>query len=259
MSRIFLSHANNDREFVEEELLGLLKALGFEPWFAEEDIRTSEHWEQSILRGLRRSDWFLLVMSPSAAKSEWVKRELSWAMSERVGRIIPILIEDCEPVDFHIGLPRIQHADFRADRKVARETLIKLMVDEEYSPLRRLRTIAGEWKGAIHQDKGPKGQAIEYRLTGTLDVYRNMITGEFAYSVSLEDSAIEARMIASGKSFYDRFIQLNYEPKDPGAIHFGTMILEVSAKGNTASGYFTGYGATSEGLITGRVTLHKTV
>ena len=48
MARLFISHATIDRKFVEEELLGLLRDLGFDPWFAETDIQTSEQWERSI-------------------------------------------------------------------------------------------------------------------------------------------------------------------------------------------------------------------
>jgi len=134
MSKLFISHASSDREFVELELMGLLTALGFDVWFAEEDISTAEHWERSILDGLKKSDWFVLVMSPRSERSEWVKDELSWAIDERQGRIIPILIDDCDSREFHIRLPRIQYIDFRDDRKVAREKLIKLLVDKTYQP-----------------------------------------------------------------------------------------------------------------------------
>src|SRR5262245_54988941 len=100
MARLFISHATADRKFVERELLGLLRALGFDPWFAESDIRTSEQWERMILGALRSSKWFVLVMSPKSAVSEWVKDELAWAIEEAPDYIVPILIEDCNPRDF---------------------------------------------------------------------------------------------------------------------------------------------------------------
>jgi hypothetical protein len=82
MSKLFISHSTSDRKFVEDKLAGLLKALGFDVWFAENDIKTAEQWERSILAGLESSDWFVLVMSPRSAKSEWVKDEVNWAIEE---------------------------------------------------------------------------------------------------------------------------------------------------------------------------------
>lgn len=137
MARLFVSHATADRKFVESELLGLFRALGFDPWFAESDIRTSEQWERMILGALRSSKWFVLVMSPKSAVSEWVKDELAWAIEEAPDYIVPILIDDCNPRDFHIRLSRIQHLDFRQNPKEAREQLIRLLVDKEYKPFVR--------------------------------------------------------------------------------------------------------------------------
>lgn len=134
MPRLFISHATADRKFVECELLGLLRALGFDPWFAEEDIQTTDQWERSILGALKSSKWLVLVMSPRSALSEWVKDEISWAIDELPGKIIPILIEDCELRDFHIRIPRLQYLDFRQNLREAREELVKLLVDEEYKP-----------------------------------------------------------------------------------------------------------------------------
>jgi hypothetical protein len=137
MSKLFISHATSDRKFVEDELKGLLAALGFQVWFAEEDIKTAEHFERAILNGLQTSEWFVLIMSPRSSKSEWVKDEISWAIEEMPGRIIPIMLEDCNPRDFHIRLPRIQYIDFRNNKKDACERLIRLLVDAEYKPYLR--------------------------------------------------------------------------------------------------------------------------
>jgi len=136
MSKLFISHATADRQFVEHDLIGLLNALGFETWIAEETIQTAEHWERAILSGLEESKWFVLVMSPASAVSEWVKDEVNWAIEKRPGGIIPILIADCNPRDFHIRLPRIQVVDYLRDSRKAVQTLIKRLVDAEYRSVR---------------------------------------------------------------------------------------------------------------------------
>lgn len=132
MSKLFISHASSDRQFVDEELTGLLNALGFDVWYCVENIKTGSQWEQDIKTGLEKSDWFILVMSPDASGSEWVKDEITWALTYRPKRIIPIMARECKPVDIHLRLERIQYIDFINEPKKSREKLIKVLVDKEY-------------------------------------------------------------------------------------------------------------------------------
>jgi serine/threonine protein kinase len=124
-SLVFVSHATRDRGFVEQEIIGFLESHGIETWYSINDVPSSSYWERTILKGLEISDWFLLVMSPRSAQSEWVKDEVHWAVDKRPRRIFPVLIEACDPHDFHIRLARIQHVDFREDREKARQNLLK--------------------------------------------------------------------------------------------------------------------------------------
>lgn len=133
MSKLFISHASADRQFVDDELVGLLKALGFEAWYGNKDIQTGEDWERSIRSGLESSQWFILVVSPESSKSDWVKGEVGWAMRARPNRIIPIQIGDCDVAEIHIRLPRVQMIDFRVNQKRAREDLIRILVQKEYN------------------------------------------------------------------------------------------------------------------------------
>jgi hypothetical protein len=135
MASLFISHGSADRRFVEEELIGLFRALGFESWYAEEDIASAEEWERSIQRGLEASKWFVLVMSRTAASSNWVKAEAAWAVKRRSGTIIPILLDDVTPEQFNILLGTIQYVDYRGGKtKNGRERLINLLINAEYRP-----------------------------------------------------------------------------------------------------------------------------
>src|SRR5262245_46867965 len=112
MPKVFISHSTEDRTLVRKQILDPLFRAGIEIWYSVDSIRTADHWERTILQGLQGCDWFLVVLSPRAAKSEWVKDELHWAMEERQGRVIPVLIEPCDLRQFHIRLPRIQVLNF---------------------------------------------------------------------------------------------------------------------------------------------------
>ena len=127
MSRVFISHSSRDRAIVEEQIIRPLTEAGIVTWYAKDDIRTAEEWERSIVRGLIECEWFLLVMSRSAAESRWVRSEVHWAFDERQGRIIPVMIEECEPIAFHLMMRQIQCIDFRADTVSATRQVVALL------------------------------------------------------------------------------------------------------------------------------------
>lgn len=79
--QIFISHANADRKFLER-LSRLLADHHLRFWHSRKDIRGAQQWHDEIGAALRKCDWFLIVLSPSAVKSKWVKRELAFALQE---------------------------------------------------------------------------------------------------------------------------------------------------------------------------------
>src|SRR5260370_23803170 len=86
-ARVFISHSAKDHEFVAKEIDSFLTNHGVETWFAEDEIRTADRWERAILQGLKACDWFLVVMSPRSAESDWVRNEVTWAFKNRLGKI----------------------------------------------------------------------------------------------------------------------------------------------------------------------------
>jgi hypothetical protein len=259
MPSCFISHSTQDRLFVENELTGLLKAVGIDAWYSRESITTSEQWERSILAGLESSDLFLLVMSRSSAKSDWVKDELAWAMTYRGDRIIPVSIEPCEPTAFHIRLPRLQVLDFTQDQIRARQRLVEVLVNFVYkAAARRAAAITGEWAADIHQVRGPDGTPIDYRAKFVLIVSGPTISGEMIVCNPIQNDVPELNFRFSAGFFHDRFLQLSYVAVDPERIQFGAAILQLDDSGRTMEGMFVGYGALSRAIINGTMKLRKT-
>lgn len=258
MSHCFISHAAADRVFVEGELLGLCRAVGVDPWYARESIQTGEQWERSILAGLEASEWFIVVMSQASALSEWVKNELAWAMDHRPGRIIPLMIQDCAPTDFHLRLSRLQYIDFHTDPQQGRERLITLLIDAKYRPIRRANAIVGNWTGHWHQHASPHyPEGVVGSITVTLNVNPTSIEGSLSADLPYGDHLLHLHFTVTGGFFYERFLQIIYTSTDPGAIQFGSAIMELGADGRTMSGHYVGYGAQSESIVTGRAELTK--
>jgi hypothetical protein len=128
MVRVFVSHSGHDRPFVEDEIVPLLQAHGVGTWYCREEVLAGEDFERAIFRGLADCDWFLLVLSPAALASAWVRREVAWAAEHRTGRLVPVLLADCHPEQLHLGLQTIHRLDFRlpAERHAARKELLRV-------------------------------------------------------------------------------------------------------------------------------------
>jgi len=122
---VFVSHSTKDRKWVEKEIIKLLTDNNIKPWYSRSSIETSTQWEREILSGMESCDWFLIVISPKAEKSEWVKDELNWALHHRPNRIIPVMKAESNLWEFHIRLPRIQHIDFTREIRKSKAALIQ--------------------------------------------------------------------------------------------------------------------------------------
>jgi len=124
MPDVFISHCSKDRPFVERELVSLLEYFSITTWYCREEITGGQQWEDRIEEGLNACPWFLVALSPQAERSEWVKREVAWAVRNRKGRIRPVIIETCRPEQVHEDLYRTHHVDFRtATPEVGRSLL----------------------------------------------------------------------------------------------------------------------------------------
>jgi outer membrane protein OmpA-like peptidoglycan-associated protein len=159
MPLVFISHAAKDRSFVERELIPLLRQHRIEIWYATQDISSAAEWESAIRNGLERCDWLLLVLSPDAIASRWVKAEANWALSHREGRVIPLLHRNCTPEQLDLRLRLIQYIDYRQDRHLARARLIALWP-------------AGTPRGVIHDPRinTKKWLLLSLLLAGTVSL-----------------------------------------------------------------------------------------
>jgi len=233
MSKLFISHTSADRALVEREFLGLLRALGFDTWFAEEDIQSADHWERSILSGLEDSKWFVLIMSTDSAVSEWVKDEVSWAIEKRPETIIPILIDDCNPRDIHIRLPRIQHIDYRIDSTQALHNLIKRLVNAEYVPNpveANRRDLTGQWVSAV--------QPVYYAAGNQWHIQYVQITYSpkgYAVKTVKAEGKLQWRMEA--KLVANTFLVGPWSSRRKSSQSHGYMSLQISRNGQYMFGH----------------------
>jgi hypothetical protein len=264
MTRCFISHSSKDRAFVEEELIGVFDALGLEPWYSKEDINAAEEWERSIKKGLESSEWFAVVLSPRSQSSSWVRDEVHWAFSHRGGRIIPILLEECDPQEVHLRLPRVQHIDYSRQPKKAQLTLIRTIRDALDGLVIRSPAISGEWAGVVYQYDSMDSEPSEFVAEATLIADRKSISGriQVQFPEKLKrpidgPGPLSVQFKVTGGLMYERYLQLNYLSEDPAVVQFGAWIMELDDHAQELTGRYIGYGAYSKTIVFGLTKLTK--
>src|SRR5690348_3364849 len=101
--RIFISHSHIDNEFGTRLAQDLSHVLGAESavWY---DVLGGLHggdtWWEKILDELTARNVFIVVLSPEAIQSPWVRDEINLARSQKNSRegkkIIPLLYRECK-------------------------------------------------------------------------------------------------------------------------------------------------------------------
>lgn len=110
---VFVSHSSKNLVFTER-LVGILNRYDVHHFYSKKNILGAQEWHDEIGAALARCDWFLLILSPESVKSEWVKRELLYALrSPRFkGRIVPLIHKVCDQDRLSWTLAAFQHIDF---------------------------------------------------------------------------------------------------------------------------------------------------
>jgi hypothetical protein len=113
---VFLSHSSRDQRFTLR-LAEVLRGHGVPVWYSGTEILGAQQWHDQIGAALRRCDWFVVILSPSSVKSEWVRRELLFALNDRryKERITPLLHRPCNPETLSWTLSGFQRVDFTTD------------------------------------------------------------------------------------------------------------------------------------------------
>jgi hypothetical protein len=112
-TRIFVSHSHHDVEFCRGFVEGL-RAHQLDVWYDEHNLGSGV-LREVIEREMLARDTFLVILSPTALQSPWVRREWHAALDlEDAGQlhiIVPVLAEPCEIPLMLRGYKRIQARD----------------------------------------------------------------------------------------------------------------------------------------------------
>jgi FOG: HEAT repeat len=122
---VFISYSSKDRSFVEQ-LANDLVACGVTVWWDKGEMMVGDSLNKKIQRGISKSAWLAIVLSPHSVTSPWVEKELSAAhvreLEKREVFILPILYRDCE---IPLFLRDKIYADFRVSYKEGLSALLE--------------------------------------------------------------------------------------------------------------------------------------
>jgi hypothetical protein len=91
--RIFISHSSKDK-LLARQLAQRLSAAGLSVWIPEDKILPGDNWAKKVGQALEESDLMVVLVTPHAFETEWLKEEIQYALTaERYqGRLIPVFL-----------------------------------------------------------------------------------------------------------------------------------------------------------------------
>ena len=116
----FISYSSQDQAFAER-LHADMRAKDLRCWYAPEDLKIGDRFEERIEESIRVFDKVMIVLSEASVESRWVEREVN-AAREREDRekrtvLFPIRIDDAvmnAPQPWAADIRRMRHiGDFR--------------------------------------------------------------------------------------------------------------------------------------------------
>ncbi|MBN1508653.1 MAG: toll/interleukin-1 receptor domain-containing protein [Sedimentisphaerales bacterium] len=90
--KVFISYAHEDKE-IAKRLVRQLEDAGLEVW-DDSSILPGDNWAEKISQALKESQAMVVLVSAAALDSEWVRREIDFALGtkEYRGRLIPVFV-----------------------------------------------------------------------------------------------------------------------------------------------------------------------
>lgn len=81
-----------------QRLTTVLTRHGVPTFFSPQNIIGAQQWQNEILSALQRCNWFIVLLSPDAINSMWVKREVAFALQDPryEDRIVPLTYRGCD-------------------------------------------------------------------------------------------------------------------------------------------------------------------
>jgi len=123
--KIFLSHSSTQKALVREIKRHLPSKL--DAWLDEVDLAAGTNVANGLQDAIARSDMLLLLIDHAANKSEWVAKEIQWAIEKEDSTGLPFLLPVmCDPEAWADADPRVRERKFLQLHNQEEESIAKL-------------------------------------------------------------------------------------------------------------------------------------
>src|SRR5215510_16408760 len=110
----FISYSRADKT-QQQRIVAELRERGVTVWVDVENlIPGTPAWERELERSIRGCSGVIVLLSPEANNSQWVRREISFT-EENDKRIFPVLVHGDENDSIPLRLSSHQRVDLRRD------------------------------------------------------------------------------------------------------------------------------------------------
>jgi hypothetical protein len=112
---VFICHATEDKDDIARPLANDLKSKGLDVWYDDFSLKLGDSLRQSIDRGLARSRFGVVILSPHFFEKHWPQEELNGLVTREVGGQKVIL-----PVWHRVGFAEVSgYSPTLANKKAA--------------------------------------------------------------------------------------------------------------------------------------------
>ena len=120
------------------------------------------------------------------------------------------------------------------------------------------KTLQHTWTGSFRQKSGLNSRKpLHGRIAMHLKCSKRLVRGSATFSTAIQDKETASDIHVLGGIRHGQFLHIEYLNVDPSKVHFGTILLVLSANRKTMEGRFLGYGYYSGKIVEGSVTLER--
>ena len=97
--KVFISYSHTD-EKLARRVAAILEETGLDVWDDRREIMPGDNWAAKVALALQESDAMVVLLTPEALRSSWVRREIEYALGDKgySKRLIPVLVSPQEKI-----------------------------------------------------------------------------------------------------------------------------------------------------------------
>ena len=240
---VFISHASADNTFVDR-LHADLTASSIRCWYDKFDLPLGSSIPGEINKGIAGAKFMLIVLSPAAIESRWVREELNAGLMRQVQSdgtfVIPALREDCE---IPALLSHRRYADFRRSYSEGLNDILSFLgicadtqraVGKNLFPLPSGHGGDGTEEGStlfLHSRRFDKSFSFLFDLSRSASELIDFLVSELALPWEKGDDKLGMRWSFSyGLALEDKSLSLGKPLLQSGVRAESTLMLRINAR-----------------------------